>query len=342
VNGNQSLPPALRFDKHSGLWSYVAEELAKVRHGYTLLFEDRCSLSEIARRTGYKSTNSLRRTLVNPTWKGMRAYPAEGDRTEPLVVKLPLEPLLTPEKWALAEILLAKHRTWSKATRDQRFLGAGLLLCECGRSYYFHGDTRRGYHDVYYCASRFPKGPGCGSARLRRETVDRAIERLVSDYLLDAVFLRSVFARREPAPKPDLAERERELAKLAARRRKWIEQFDQDRITKQEFEERMDAVARSTREVEARMPVAPTPPEPEIGAVIARLARSFARFAKHPFAERRATLKQVFRSILVVDGAIPEFTVSGAFLGEIAHTKPGQQSIERYWSQYRAPALPAR
>jgi hypothetical protein len=50
--------------------------------------------------------------------------------------------------------------------------------------------------------------------------VDRAIERLVSDYLLDAAFLRSVFARREPEPKPDLAERERELAKLAARRRK--------------------------------------------------------------------------------------------------------------------------
>jgi hypothetical protein len=88
----------------------------------------------------------------------------------------------------------------------------------------------------------------------------------------------------------------------------------------------MDAVARATREVETRMPVAPPPPEPEIGAVIARLARSFARFAKHPFAERRATLKQVFRSILVVDGAIPEFTVSGAFLGEIAHTRPGQQS----------------
>jgi hypothetical protein len=116
VNGNQSLPPALRFDKHSGLWSYVAEELAKVRHGYTLLFEDRCSLSEIARRTGYKSTNSLRRTLANPTWKGLRVYPVEGDRTEPLVVKLPLQPLLTPEKWALAQILPAKRRTWSKAS----------------------------------------------------------------------------------------------------------------------------------------------------------------------------------------------------------------------------------
>ena len=136
-------------------------------------------------------------------------------------------------------------------TADPRFVAAGLLVSECGKRYYFHSDPRRGSQDTYYCSSKFPKGPGCGGKRLRRIDVDAAILHIVEKRLLDEKFLVGVFGRLKQAPPPDLGSRERELAKLAARRRKWIDQFDDDRITKKEFAEKMDAVARATAEVEA-------------------------------------------------------------------------------------------
>jgi hypothetical protein len=45
-------------------------------------------------------------------------------------------------------------------------------------------------------------------------------------------------------PQPDSREqREKELAKLAARRKRWLDAYDEERISKQEFNERMDKVA---------------------------------------------------------------------------------------------------
>jgi hypothetical protein len=127
------------------------------------------------------------------------------------------------------------------------------------------------------------------------------------------------------------------LAKLAARREKWIEQYDQDRITQQEFEQKMDAVAQAIREIEAQMPVAPPPP-PDPRAVVAGLVRSLSRFRKWPFTEQRTTLKRVVRGFQVVDGTIPEFTLSGAFQGELVYTKPEQPSRWQCSRRSRAPA----
>jgi hypothetical protein len=172
----------------------------------------------------------MQRTLANPTWRGVRAYPDTADR-DAFETELPLKPLLTPDRWAMAQTLLTKRRTWSKETRDARHLGVGLLVCQCGLKYYSHCDTRRGQHDSYLCASRHKGGKGCGAPYLWREVVDAAIMQTVEDHLTDAKFLAAVFRRLKETPQPDTrADREKELAKLAVRRRKWIEQYDADRI----------------------------------------------------------------------------------------------------------------
>jgi DNA invertase Pin-like site-specific DNA recombinase len=335
VSGNQSLPDGITFDKRTG-WAYDETKLAKVRRGYELLFTGRYSLAAIARECGFSSSFSVNRTLRNPTWKGVRAYPATADR-EAFEIPLPLPPLLMPEEWNRAQALLNKRRTWSKETRDQRFLGAGLLVCACGRPYYIHCDMRRGQHDTYYCASRHPRGIGCGAAALWREVVDEAIMRIVEEYLTDAKFLAAVFRRLKETPQPDTrVEREKELAKLAARRKRWMDAYDEERITKQEFDERMDKVAAAMRAIEASMPLA-APPLPDHRAVVAGLARSLARFRTWPFTEQRTTLKRVVRGFQVVDRAIPEFTLSGAFLGELAYTNSAQRLKPRYWRRCRAP-----
>jgi DNA invertase Pin-like site-specific DNA recombinase len=332
VNGNQSLPRGLRFDKHAG-WSYDEAELAKVQAAYAMLFEGGHSLTQIALRVGYKSAFDIRRVLGNPTWRGLRVYPPSRDRVEPLEVPLPLKPLLSPEQWTQAQTLLAARRTWSKETRDQRFLAAGLLICgRCQRRFYFHCDVRKGYCDAYHCSSRHKGGPGCGAPRLRREIVDRALERIVSDYLLDAAFLAAVFARLAEPAKPDHSakRREAELDRLRARRARLVDALENELIDKAEFAVRAAKIKAAAAEVEARMPAAAPPPLPDVRAVVAGLSRAFSRFDRLAFVERRSLLRRVVRSVQVVDGTIPAFTLSGAFLGELAHTnsaprlKPGK------------------
>jgi DNA invertase Pin-like site-specific DNA recombinase len=351
VNGSVTLPRGIAYRRITdaagrtvgGEWSYDDRAVRRIREAYRILFADHTiSLTALAKCVGWTWAHSLRRTLQNPIWKGSRVYPPSARQPEPLEVKLPLEPLLTPDEWALAQSLLAKRRTWSKETRDQRFLGAGLLVCQCGKKYYFHGDARRGQHDVYYCASRHPRGKGCGSASLWREVVDEAIMRIIQQYMTDPKFLAAVFRRVEQTPRPDTREqREKELAKLAARRKKWIEQFDQDRIAKQEFEQRIDAVEKATREIEASMLAVP-PPIPDTRAIVGGLVRTLARFRTWPFTEQRGMLKRVVRGFQVVDAAIAQVTVSGAFLGELGHTNSAQRSIWPYWRRCPEPAPPRR
>jgi DNA invertase Pin-like site-specific DNA recombinase len=336
VSGSATLPHGLCYQRIADAagktidckWFYDDAEVAKVREAYRLLFLDRYNMSEIERLVGWPRRRS--RTLSNPAWKAVRVGAPMGNETQPFEYNLPLDPVLTPDQWALAQTLIAKRTTWTKATSDPRFLGAGLLVCECGAKYYFHCDTRRFNHDSYYCSSKFKGGRGCGAAWLRRTIVDRVIEQIVSERLTDAAFLAKVFARVERPAAPDLGKRERELAKLAARRKKWIDQFDADRITQREFEEKMDAVEKATREVEAQMPIAP-PPALDQRAAILGLTRWAARFHKiADFNQKRTELKRVIRQIPVIDGAAPSFEVCGSFLGDFAHTNFGQPSSR--WS----------
>jgi hypothetical protein len=86
----------------------------------------------------------------------------------------------------------------------------------------------------------------------------------------------------------------------------------------------LDAVEKATHEAEASLPTA-SPPLPDPRAVIAALVRTFSRFRSWPFADQRSTLKRVVHSIRVVDAAIPECTISGAFLGELSHSNSAQR-----------------
>jgi hypothetical protein len=325
VSGDHTVPDGLHFDRASGLWSYTEPEYTRVKQAYQLLFEDRHALAEIERRVGWKPNRA--RTLRNAVWKGLRSCPATADwpaSEVPLPLAPGLQPLLTADQWALAQALMDKRH--QKTPRDVRFLGAGLLVCQCGRLYYTHGDMRRGQHDDYYCGSSHRGGTRCGSARLRRVVVDAAIVVIVENHLTDPAVLAEGFRRLAEVREPDTrAQREQELARLAARREKWIEQYDQDHITKQEFEQKMDAVTKAVREVEARLPVAPPPVAmPDHRVVVTRLAKTLDRFHKLPFLEQRATLRSVLKPIQVVDGAISEVTLAGSYLGELAHTTARQ------------------
>jgi DNA invertase Pin-like site-specific DNA recombinase len=330
VSGNQTLPDGLRFDSATGQWSYTEPEHGRVSKAYQLLFEDRFNLSEIERLVGWKRGRA--RTLKNPTWKGVRTYPATEEQ-EAFEVPLPLPAMLTADAWALAQTLIEKRH--AKTPHVPKFLGASLLVCQCGRLYYAHADKRAGQHDDYFCGSSHRGGKRCGSARLRRIVVDAAILEIVEKHLTNPKLLVEGFRRLNDMPQIDTrAERERELARLAARRQKWIEQFDEDRITKHEFEQKMDAVTKAVREIEARMPVAPPVAVLDPGVAVKRLATTLDRFGKLPFLEQRATLQRVLRPIQVVDGMISEVTLAGSYLGELATHTTSTQPYSRWCMPY--------
>ena len=112
MNGNQTLPDGVRFDKRAG-WSHD-EGVEKVKKRYRLLLEDRYSLSEINRLVGWERGGT--RTLANPVWKAIRAYPATADR-EAFEVRIALPQVVTDDEWARAQTLLSKRSTWTKETR---------------------------------------------------------------------------------------------------------------------------------------------------------------------------------------------------------------------------------
>jgi hypothetical protein len=334
VNGPATLPEGIGYRRITGAggrtvggeWFYGEPEHGRVVQAYELLFEDRYLLADIERMVGWGRGRI--RTLRNPAWKGLRIYPPTAEAAEEgegiLEVPIPLKPVLTPERWELAQQLLLKRRTWSRETSEQRFLSAGLLVCECGLPYYVQANRTRGRHDYYYCSSRLRRPP-CGACQLRRVFVDGIIEQLVVEHLTDAAFLKEVFARLEAPATPLVQDPDRELAKLAARREKWITEFDEDRITKQEFEERMDAVKKAVREVEAKRTIVPKP-SLDVPALVLALARWAVRFPKIPdFLEKRAELKRVIKRIPVADTRISTVELSGAFLGSSADIKAAQQ-----------------
>ena len=79
------------------------------------------------------------------------------------------------------------------------------------------------------------------------------------------------------------------------------------------------------------MPVAP-PPVADHRAVVAGLVETLASFRTLPFPDQRSTLKRIVRPFQVVDDAISDVTLSGAFL---AHTNSRQPLRWRYWRRCR-------
>lgn len=334
VNGSAVLPRGLGYERITdaagrtidGRWFLEEPDASRVRLAYDLLFAGD-SYQTIARKIGGGwSDKGVRDNLKNPCWMGIRRYPPDE---QGMVLEIPLGfQLISSARWHAAQKIIAgRSTTWSKQTRESRFLAAGLLICECGRKYYSHSDKRRNQYDQYYCSSGFRGGQGCGSMRLRREAVDAAVEQILSRQLTDAAFLAAVLGKSIQAPSTDTSKREREMQKLAEKRERLIDLYAEGRLSKMEFNKRLDAVTAAVSEIEALMP-AVAPMTPSVRHVIAGLARAFApsRFGKLPFEERRATLRRVIRTIPVVDGSVPGFTFSGAFLTECSHTNLGPRS----------------
>jgi hypothetical protein len=305
---------------------------------YNLLFERR-SWRDIADQIGGGFTyNGVKNSLKNPCWKGVRLYHA--GRETPLEIPLGIEPLIAPARWEAAQrIILEKRVRWIKTRKPPRFLLSGLLTCGCGKPVYI----RVSKHSYYYCSTGFPgRGPKCGAPSTRVEAAEKTVEQIVSAHLLDAAFLRTILRtvqNSQPARNQETAKLARERHKLEAERQKLLRLTLKGLCSEDDFARESKRIEAELRSLDGITP-ASVPDAFDPAKILIRITRTFARFSKQPFEERRGVLQAAFREIAVQDGAIPQATLNGAWLSACVNSSPRLRRRRWLPAQSRASRSP--
>jgi DNA invertase Pin-like site-specific DNA recombinase len=312
-NGTNVLPRGVTYSKTAG-WAYVEPDVSRIRSAYDLLFERR-SYRDIVARIGGGFTNvGIRGSLANPIWKGIRRY-SEG-REEPLELKLIDPPLISPEKWEMAQqIILEKRKRWAKTKHPQpRCLLGGLLRCaRCGRAVYLRCCHHK--YSYYDCASKV-RGPSCGARGVQQPSADRSFEHFMSHEFLDPAFLRAVTGRFQSAqPMRDenaemiVSQRQ----KLEAERQRLLRMTLKGACTEDDFARESKRIETEIRDLD-RLAPAPFPAAIDPAKLVERTTLTFALFHKRPLEEKRDLLRSVLKEIILKNGSVTAITINGGFL----------------------------
>jgi site-specific DNA recombinase len=366
VNGPQALPRGIGFRKvidpvtraETPEWFYIDPDRSRVLRAYELILQN-WNYRAIAEEIGDFSWYGIYKTLRNPIWMGIRRHDQEKCKSEKRVSKktgkpykaaqpradvsevlLPIEPLVSREVWEAAQKIMADRQSrWKRKLSGARFVAAGLVRCSCGEPFYMKCDRRKHQHDYYYCRS-LHKGAryGCGQPKIRREALDEAVDRLVTEFLLNAKLIRQVLNRNEVADErgAERASTDKAIAKLNAKRANLIEMRMEGSISAAEFKPLAAAIDAELKQLKSLAP----PPQMTGDAkeVAGQLAGTFARFDTLRVAEKRVVLRRAIKSIIVAGTAIPMLTLNGGFIG----SKSISPSTSPYWRQWPAPAQPRR
>jgi hypothetical protein len=221
-----------------GFYRYTPYAYEKVAPAFQRVAAGGESLNSIAKSLGFANETSLRATLTNQWWIGVKVrdkkrvvtYDDEtGEkRTGPRVAHE--SPIIhrtnladnPPEDWTVTpglfnrvQSLLSKHKEtfteWQSNTGQ--FLGTGFLVCECGCKLYLKYDARRGKPPVYVCSSYQQKWRNqnknsqpakrlapCNFSRLRAVEVDTAIWKAVLNYFTDVEYLLHAITDAQKTP----------------------------------------------------------------------------------------------------------------------------------------------
>lgn len=214
---------------------YAYEKVAPAFHRVAVGGE---SLNSVAKSLGFSNESSLRTTLMNQWWIGVKVrdkkrvveYDEEtgekkiGPRIAhetPIVQRTnlaehpPEDWTVTPELFNRVQNILAKHKEtfteWQSNTGQ--FLGTGFLVCECGCKLYLKYDARNGKPPVYVCSSYQQRWRNrnknsesskelayCKFSRLRAAEVDTAIWKAVLNYFTDVDYLLHAITDAQKTP----------------------------------------------------------------------------------------------------------------------------------------------
>lgn len=232
-------------------------------------------------KLGYKtkkgnnfSVGSIRDILTNPVYIGEIRYNVRQNWSEkrrrninpnPIRVKGKHEAIIDRELWDKVQLILESKKGKPSRIYDGEYPLTGILRCpKCGAGMVISRTTNTladgtKKRIAYYCCGNWKnKGTSvCNSNTIRvdkaNEYVFKKIEELVSNEAMIKAVVKNINKERKDKVKPAkrlLSDIDKELEKLDKRKRKIFEAYEDDIITKEEFQIRKDELNEKIRNLE--------------------------------------------------------------------------------------------
>ena len=260
-------------EKEAEIVRFIFNEYSKGK-GYKAITNQINKLGYKTKKGNDFSVGSIRDILTNPVYIGEIRYNVRQNWSEkrrrninpnPIRVKGKHEAIIDRELWDKVQLILESKKGKPSRIYDGEYPLTGILRCpKCGAGMVISrttntladGTKRR---IAYYCCGNWKnKGTSvCNSNTIRvdkaNEYVFKKIEELVSNEAMIKAVVKNINKERKDKVKPAkrlLGDIDKELEKLDKRKRKIFEAYEDDILTKEEFQTRKDELNEKIRILE--------------------------------------------------------------------------------------------
>ena len=260
-------------EKEAEIVRFIFNEYSKGK-GYKAITNQINKLGYKTKKGNNFSVGSIRDILTNPVYIGEIRYNVRQNWSEkrrrninpnPIRVKGKHEAIIDRELWDKVQLILESKKGKPSRIYDGEYPLTGILRCpKCGAGMVISRTTNT-LADVtkkriaYYCCGNWKnKGTSvCNSNTIRvdkaNEYVFKKIEELVSNEAMIKAVVKNINKERKDKVKPAkrlLGDIDKELEKLDKRKRKIFEAYEDDILTKEEFQTRKNELNEKIRILE--------------------------------------------------------------------------------------------
>ncbi len=250
-------------EKEAEIVRFIFNEYSKGK-GYKAITNKMNKLGYKTKKGNNFSVGSIRDILTNPVYIGEIRYNVRQNWSEkrrrninpnPIRVKGKHEAIIDRELWDKVQLILESKKGKPSRIYDGEYPLTGILRCpKCGAGMVISRTTNTladgtKKRIAYYCCGNWKnKGTSvCNSNTIRvdkaNEYVFKKIEELVSNDAMIKAVVKNINKERKDKVKPAkrlLSDIDKELKKLDKRKRKIFEAYEEDILTKEEFQIRKD------------------------------------------------------------------------------------------------------
>lgn len=260
-------------EKEAEIVRFIFNEYSKGK-GYKAITNQINKLGYKTKKGNNFSVGSIRDILTNPVYIGEIRYNVRQNWSEkrrrninpnPIRVKGKHEAIIDRELWDKVQLILESKKGKPSRIYDGEYPLTGILRCpKCGAGMVISRTTNTladgtKKRIAYYCCGNLKnKGTSvCNSNTIRvdkaNEYVFKKIEELVSNEAMIKAVVKNINKERKDKVKPAkrlLGDIDKELEKLDKRKRKIFEAYEDDILTKEEFQIRKDELNEKIRILE--------------------------------------------------------------------------------------------
>ena len=260
-------------EKEAEIVRFIFNEYSKGK-GYKAITNKMNKLGYKTKKGNNFSVGSIRDILTNPVYIGEIRYNVRQNWSEkrrrninpnPIRVKGKHEAIIDRELWDKVQLILESKKGKPSRIYDGEYPLTGILRCpKCGAGMVISRTTNTladgtKKRIAYYCCGNWKnKGTSvCNSNTIRvdkaNEYVFKKIEELVSNEAMIKAVVKNINKERKDKVKPAkrlLSDIDKELEKLDKRKRKIFEAYEDDILTKEEFQTRKNELNEKIRILE--------------------------------------------------------------------------------------------